>query len=426
MKRVVVTGVGVVSPLGSNIESSWRNLIDGKSGIKLIPDSLVDTSQLPSKVCGFIPDSELSNDSLGFCIASYVPQKEAKRMDRFIHLGIAASVQAIKDSGWLPEDELAKFRTGILVGSGIGGLTTIEQNALILSNQGAKKISPFFVPASLINLIPGHVAIKYGFKGPNYSVVSACATGAHSIADGARIISSGDADVMVCGGAEAPISPLGIAGFAAARALSTGFNDFPEKASRPWDKSRDGFVIAEGAGVVVLEELSHAINRGAKIYAELIGYGATGDAYHITAPEPWGDGGYRAMQIALDKAGISAGELDYINAHGTSTPIGDMVELQAIDRLFTGIDKSRVSISSTKSSTGHTLGAAGGIEAIFSMLAIGNSVVPPTLNLDDPEESYGFSLVPHSAKRRDVRMVLSNSFGFGGANVSLLFRKFDG
>ncbi|CAN7974615.1 unnamed protein product, partial [Ixodes persulcatus] len=241
MKRVVVTGVGVVSPLGSNIESSWRNLIDGKSGIKPIPDSLVDTSQLPSKVCGFIPDSELSNDSLGFCIASYVPQKEAKRMDRFIHLGIAASVQAIKDSGWLPEDELAKFRTGILVGSGIGGLTTIEQNALILSNQGAKKISPFFVPASLINLIPGHVAIKYGFKGPNYSVVSACATGAHSIADGARIISSGDADVMVCGGAEAPISPLGIAGFAAARALSTGFNDFPEKASRPWDKSRDGF-----------------------------------------------------------------------------------------------------------------------------------------------------------------------------------------
>ena len=352
----------------------------------------------------------------------WVSPKEQRRMDTFIVYALAATEQAVADAGWKPEDEEERLRTGVLIGSGIGGLPEIAKGAALLERGQTRKLSPFFIPAALINLASGHVSIKYGFKGPNHSVVTACATGAHAIGDAARMIMWDDADVMIAGGTEAAICRLGIAGFAAARALSTHFNDTPEKASRPWDKDRDGFVMGEGAGVVVLEELEHAKRRGARIYAEVIGYGMSGDAHHITAPAEDGNGAYRCMQMAFRRAGISPGEVDYINAHGTSTPLGDEIELGAVKRVF-GDAAAGISMSSTKSSIGHLLGAAGAAEAIFSIKAIETGMIPPTLNLDNPSEGCDLDLVPHVAKEREVRAALSNSFGFGGTNASLIFRR---
>ena len=416
MRRVVVTGIGAVTPLGNNLNSTWQNLIAGKSGITRIPDSMFETDDLNVKIAGIVGTEDELN------LGNYVvPAKEQKKMGRFIHLAILASAHAIEDSGWKPETEEESYRTGVLIGSGIGGLIAIEQNAVLLSEQGPKKISPFFIPASLINLASGHVAIMYGFKGPNHAVVTACATGSHAIGDAARIIADGDADVMICGGTEAAICRLGIAGFAAARTLSLR-NDEPEKASRPWDKDRDGFVMGEGSGILVLEEYEHAKKRCAKIYGELVGYGMSGDAYHITAPESNGDGGYRAMKVALNKAKLNITEIDYINAHGTSTPLGDMIELSAVKRLF-GDAVYKLSMSSTKSAIGHLLGAAGSIEAIFAIKAMCDNIIPPTLNLDHPSEGCDIDLVPHVAKEKKLNTVLSNSFGFGGTNASLIFRK---
>jgi 3-oxoacyl-[acyl-carrier-protein] synthase II len=414
MRRVVVTGIGLVTPLGATTASSWENLIEGKSGIKQIPADMFDTSDLSTKIAGIVP---------AFDLDQYIPAKDQRKMDRFIHYAIVAADQAVADSGWTPTDPEELNKTGVMIGSGIGGLSTIEENSLILQEKGPRRISPFFIPASLINLGSGHVSIKYGFKGPNHSVVTACSTGAHAIGDAARIIACGDADVMVAGGAEGAVCRLGIAGFNACRALSTAFNDAPEKASRPWDKDRDGFVMGEGAGVVVLEEYEHAKKRGAKIYAELVGYGLSGDAYHITAPAEDGDGGYRAMKMALDKAEVKPEQVDYVNAHGTSTPLGDVIELTAIKRLFGAHANENLSMSSTKSAIGHLLGAAGSVEAIFTVLAMQNSMLPPTLNLDNPSEGCDIDLVPHKAKSKTVNYALSNSFGFGGTNASLLFKK---
>jgi 3-oxoacyl-[acyl-carrier-protein] synthase II len=348
--------------------------------------------------------------------------KDVRKNDRFILFGIAAAKEAVEDAGWRPEDELERCRTGVMIGSGIGGLKTIADTAIELEQRGPRRVSPFFIPASLINLVSGQVSIHFGFKGPNHSVVTACSTGAHAIGDASRLIALGDADVMVAGGAEAAICRIGVAGFAAARALSTHFNETPERASRPWDRDRDGFVMGEGAGVVVLEELGHARARGARIYGEVIGYGLSGDAYHITAPSPDGDGGYRSMKAALQRAGLQPEDIDYINAHGTSTPLGDEIELGAVKRLF-GDAADRVSMSSTKSAIGHLLGAAGSVEAIFSLLAINHQIVPPTLNLDRPSEGCDLDLVPYEARRREVRAALSNSFGFGGTNASLIFAR---
>ena len=414
MRRVVVTGIGLVTPLGATTASSWENLIEGKSGIKQIPADMFDTSDLSTKIAGIVP---------AFDLDQYIPAKDQRKMDRFIHFAIVAADQAVADAGWTPTDPEELNKTGVMIGSGIGGLSTIEENSLILQEKGPRRISPFFIPASLINLGSGHVSIKYGFKGPNHSVVTACSTGAHAIGDAARIIACGDADVMVAGGAEGAVCRLGIAGFNACRALSTAFNDAPEKASRPWDKDRDGFVMGEGAGVVVLEEYEHAKKRGAKIYAELVGYGLSGDAYHITAPAEDGDGGYRAMKMALDKAEVKPEQVDYVNAHGTSTPLGDVIELTAIKRLFGAHANENLSMSSTKSAIGHLLGAAGSVEAIFTVLAMQNSMLPPTLNLDNPSEGCDIDLVPHKAKSKTVNYALSNSFGFGGTNASLLFKK---
>ena len=341
-------------------------------------------------------------------------------MDDFIVYALGAAAEAIEDAGWKPEDEESRERTGVMIGSGIGGLPSIAEGANTLSQQGPRRLSPFFIPASLINLASGHVSIRYGFKGPNHAVVTACSTGAHAIGDAARLIMLEDADVMVAGGTEAAVCRLGVAGFAAARALSTGFNDTPEKASRPWDKDRDGFVMGEGAGVVVLEEYEHAKKRGAKIYAEIIGYGMSGDAYHVTAPTPDGNGAFRAMRAALKRAGVALEDIDYINAHGTSTPLGDEIELGAVKRLF-GDHAYKLSMSSTKSAIGHLLGAAGSVEAIYSIMALNTEIVPPTLNLDNPSEGCDIDLVPHKAKEREVKVVLSNSFGFGGTNASLIF-----
>ncbi len=343
-------------------------------------------------------------------------------MDDFIHFAMGAATQAVQDSGWLPQDEESKERTGVMIGSGIGGLRAIEEAVLILKEKGPRRISPFFIPACLINLASGQVSIKYGFKGPNHAVVTACSTGAHAIGDASRLIQFGDADVMVAGGTEATICRIGLAGFAAARALSTSYNDTPSKASRPWDKGRDGFVMGEGAGVVVLEEYEHAKKRGAKIYAEVVGYGLSGDAYHITAPSPEGDGGFRAMKAALERAGLNPSDVDYINAHGTSTPLGDEIELGAVKRLF-GESVYKLSMSSTKSAIGHLLGAAGAVEGIFSVLAIRHQIAPPTLNLDDPSDGCDIDLVPHKAKERTINVALSNSFGFGGTNASLVFKR---
>jgi 3-oxoacyl-[acyl-carrier-protein] synthase II len=422
MRRVVVTGMGLTTPLGNGVDINWKRLTSGVVGINKIEN--FDVSDLPCKIAGQVPNKSNDPDG-GLDIDQWIEPREYKRIDRFISYGIISAVQAVEHSGWKPNSENEKNRTGVILGSGIGGLETIANTTRLLDTKGPRKISPFFIPSALINLLSGQVSIRYGFKGPNHSVVTACSTGAHAIGDASRIIRYGDADVMIAGGAEAACCRIGMAGFAAARALSTNFNDQPSSSSRPWDQERDGFVMGEGAGVVVLEEREHAIARGAKIYAEIKGYGMSGDAHHITAPAENGDGGFRAMRSALSDAKINNSEIDYINAHGTSTPLGDMIELKAIGRLL-GDNVSKVSISSTKSATGHLLGAAGAIEAIFSILSIVNQIVPPTNNLINPDEqSIGFDLVPINAKERTIRNVLSNSFGFGGTNASLLLGSVD-
>ncbi len=416
MRRVVVTGLGLVTPLGSGVEVSWSRLLEGRSGIRAI--DRFDVSDLPARIAGLVPPE---NEPGGFVATDYVEPRELRRNDPFIVYAIAAATQALADSGFEPGSEEERERAGVLIGSGIGGLSTIADTAVQLEKSGPRRVSPFFIPAALINLATGHVSIRFGLKGPNHSVVTACSTGAHAIGDAARLIALGDADLMVAGGAEAAVCRLGIAGFAAARALSTRYNETPEKASRPWDRDRDGFVMAEGAGIVVLEEYERARRRGAKIYAEVRGYGLSGDAHHITAPAPDGDGAFRCMRSALADAGLAPTDIDYINAHGTSTPLGDEIEIGAIKRLFGG-HATALSISSTKSAIGHLLGAAGAVEAIFSILAIRDGVVPPTLNLDHPSEGCDdVDLVAHRARERRVRAALSNSFGFGGTNASVIF-----
>ena len=407
----------MVTPLGAGVAATWQRLIAGQSGVRAIQS--FDVTDLPSKIAGQVPKGEAA-DGL-FNADVYVTPQERRRLGEFVLYGLAAAQEAVEDAGWKPTDEEGRERTGVMIGSGIGGLPEIYDGSIILHEKGPRRITPFFIPASLINLASGHVSIRYGFKGPNHAVVTACSTGAHAIGDAARLIQVDDADVMVAGGTEAAICRLGVAGFAAARALSTSFNDQPERASRPWDKDRDGFVMGEGAGIVVLEELEHAKARGAKIYAEVVGYGLSGDAFHITAPSPDGNGGFRSMRAALKRAKLNADDIDYINAHGTSTPKGDEIELGAVKRLF-GDAVYKLSMSSTKSAIGHLLGAAGSVEAIFSILAIRNGIVPPTLNLENPSEGCGdVDLVPLKAKERKVRRALSNSFGFGGTNASLIF-----
>ncbi|MBL0941990.1 MAG: beta-ketoacyl-ACP synthase II [Alphaproteobacteria bacterium] len=398
MKRVVVTGYGLVTPLGGDAKSSWANLIASKSGIKKI-DSF-DVSDLACKIAGMVPHGD-SNRGL-FNADDWLTLKEQRKVDQFITYGIAAASQAIECSGWMPEEEESRQRTGVIIGSGIGGLQNIYETSILLKEQGPRRVSPFFIPSCLINLVSGHVSIKYKFKGPNHSVVTACSTGAHAIGDAARMIQQGDADVMIAGGAEAAVSRIGIAGFAAARALSTAYNDTPEKASRPWDKDRDGFIMGEGAGIVVLEELEHAKKRSATIYGEIVGYGMSGDAYHITAPAEDGEGAYRSMKAALKSANLNPEDIGYVNAHGTSTPAGDIAEMTAVKRLF-GATLDTLSMSSTKSSVGHLLGAAGGVEAIFSILALKHGILPPTLNLDHPPLDCEIDLIPHHAKERQVR-----------------------
>ena len=418
MRRVVITGMGLLTSIGVGVEESWKNLLSCKSGIKKITS--FDVSNFPCKIGGHIPNNPETNNF--FNIDKYLDKKNINRNDRFIQYGIIASDLAINDSGINDLSEEKKLRIGVSVGSGIGGLETIYKNSLILNDRGPRKISPFFVPASLINLLSGQVSIKYGFKGPNHSVVTACATGAHSIGDASEMIKRNAADIMIAGGAEAAICEIGIAGFCAARSLSTNFNDTPEIASRPWDKERDGFVMGEGAGVLVLEELENAKKRGAKIYAEIIGYGMSGDAFHITSPEENGDGGYRSMIECLKMANINSDQIDYINAHGTSTQLGDDIELKAIMNL---INRSKnTKISSTKSSIGHLLGAAGSVESVFSIMAIKENKVPATLNLENPSHNYDVDLVPKFPKDHKVNIALSNSFGFGGTNTALLFKSY--
>ncbi len=414
-KRIVITGIGLVTPLGAGVGANWSRLIAGDSGLG--PISRFKTDDLPCRVGGEVPTAEGAN--YRFDPEAIVSSKERRRMDEFIVYAMGAAEEAIKDSGWVPPNDEARERTGVMIGSGIGGLATIDDTSKTLEAQGPRRVSPFFIPASLINLASGQVSIRHGFRGPNHAPVTACATGAHAIGDAARIIKYGDADVMVAGGAEAALCRLGIAGFAAAKALSTSYNDAPTTASRPWDKGRDGFVMGEGAGVVVLESLEHARARGAKVYAEVKGYGMSGDAYHITAPSEDGSGGYRAMRAALRDAKLDVSDIDYINAHGTSTPKGDEIELTAVKRMF-GDHAYKLSMSSTKSAIGHLLGAAGAVEAIYSTLALRDQVAPPTLNLNDPSEGCDIDLVPLKAKERKIRNVLSNSFGFGGTNASLV------
>jgi 3-oxoacyl-[acyl-carrier-protein] synthase II len=418
MRRVVVTGLGLVTPLACGVEQTWSRLLAGQSGARAITRFKAD--DLPARIACAVPRGDGFDGT--FNADSWVDPKEQRRVDDFIIFGLAAAQQAVDDSGFVPKDEDERCRTGVLIGSGIGGLPGIEDASILLHEKGPRRISPFFIPGRLINLASGYASIRFGFKGPNHAVVTACATGAHAIGDAARMIALDDADRMLAGGAEAAISRLGMAGFAACRALSTSFNDHPEKASRPYDRDRDGFVMGEGSGVVMLEEYEHAKERGARIYAELRGYGMSGDAHHITAPAEDGDGGFRAMKIALGRAGMSPSDIDYINAHGTSTPLGDEIELRAVERLF-GNAAAGVSMSSTKSSIGHLLGAAGAVEAIFSMLAMRDQIVPPTINLDNPAVETTLDLVPHRAKKRHVAAVLSNSFGFGGTNASLVFSK---
>ena len=418
-RRVVVTGLGVVTPIGASVSSSWLNLVEGRSGIIAIPDIIFNASDLPCQIAGVV---DTYSDS-GIDISSYISVPEQRRMDRFIKLALIAAEEAISSSGIHDFADLDANRVGVLVGSGIGGLQTIETNCSILSEKGPKRVSPFFIPASLINLASGYISIKHGFRGPNHSVVTACATGVHAIGDSARIIVDGDADVMVCGSSEAAICRIGITGFSASRALSTSFNDTPERASRPWDVNRDGFVMGEGSGILILEEYEHAKKRGAQIYAEVIGYGLSGDAYHITAPLESGDGAARAMSMAIKKSGIAVDKIDYINAHGTSTPVGDVIEIRAMKTVL-GAVLPKIAVSSTKSSTGHLLGAAGSVESIFSILAINNNIAPPTLNLDSPDkECEGLNLVPHFAQSKTISVAMSNSFGFGGSNASIIFKE---
>jgi 3-oxoacyl-[acyl-carrier-protein] synthase II len=418
MRRVVITGLGMVSPLACGVEATWSRLIAGQSGAGRI--SRFDASALGTQIACEVPYGDGSDGS--FNPDDWMSGKDQRKVDTFILFAMAAAVQALEDAGWAPEDEAERERTGVIIGSGIGGLATIAETSIILKEKGPRRVSPFFIPGSLINLASGQVSIRYGFKGPNHSVVTACSTGAHAIGDGSRLIQHGDADVMVAGGAEAAICELGIAGFNACKALSTGFNDEPARASRPYDRDRDGFVMGEGAGVVVLEELEHARARGARIYAEVTGYGLSGDAYHITSPAPDGDGGFRAMQAALRGAGISPDQIDYVNAHCTSTQVGDEIELAAVERML-GNAAGRVTMSSTKSATGHLLGAAGAIEAIFGVLAIRDNVAPPTINLENPSVESPVDLAPLKAVERGIDVVLSNSFGFGGTNASLVLRR---
>jgi 3-oxoacyl-[acyl-carrier-protein] synthase II len=408
----------MVTPLACGVENTWRRLVAGESGAGRIEK--FDTSDLPAKIAAEVPRGDGSDGS--FNPDDWLTHKEARKVDDFIIFGIAAAKQAVMDAGWSADTDEQKCRTGVLIGSGIGGLPGIEAASIQLHEKGPRRISPFFIPGRLINLVSGHVSIEFGFKGPNHSVVTACSTGAHAIGDASRLIMLDDADVMIAGGAEAAICRIGIAGFAACRALSTGYNDEPERASRPYDEDRDGFVMGEGAGVVVLEELEHAKARGAKIYAEVSGYGLSGDAYHITSPAEDGNGGFRSMSAALKRSGLSVSDIDYVNAHGTSTPVGDEIELAAVSRLF-GNSVTTTSMSSTKSSVGHLLGAAGAVEAIFCIKAMEEGIAPPTLNLDSPSVETELDLVPKVARKREINTALSNSFGFGGTNASLIFTK---
>jgi 3-oxoacyl-[acyl-carrier-protein] synthase II len=418
MRRVVVTGIGLVSPFGMGAEHSWKELLTGRSACRRVTEFRVD--DLSCQIAHIIPRGNGDNGS--FSPEAVLEPKELRKIGDFILYGIAAADEALADSGWKPESDADRNATGVMIGSGIGGIEGIHDNALILKERGPRRISPFFIPGNIINLVSGHVSIRHGLKGPNHAVVTACSTGAHAIGDAARLIIFGDADVMVAGGTESPIGRLSLAGFAACRALSTDRNDAPEKASRPYDRDRDGFVMGEGAGVVILEELEHARARGAKIYAEVTGYGLSGDAYHITAPAEDGDGAYRCMAMALKRAGLTPSDIDYINAHGTST-MADTIELSAVERLV-GNAASKISMSSTKSSIGHLLGAAGATEAIFCVLAIRDNVAPATINLDNPERETAIDLVPNKPRPRQIDVALSNSFGFGGTNASLIFQRY--
>jgi 3-oxoacyl-[acyl-carrier-protein] synthase II len=418
MRRVVVTGLGLVTPLACGIEETWRRLLGGESGIKRIEK--FEVSDIPCKIAGQVPRGAGADGS--FNADQWMEPKEQRKVDDFIVFAMAAAAQALNDAGWHPRAYEDQITTGVLIGSGIGGVEGIAETALLLRDRGPRRVSPFFIPGRLINLASGYVSIAHSLKGPNHAVVTACSTGAHAIGDAGRLIGLGDADVMVAGGTESPVNRISLAGFAACRALSTGFNDTPERASRPYDRDRDGFVMGEGAGAVVLEEYEHAQRRGARIYGELIGYGLSGDAHHITAPAEDGDGAFRCMSAAIRRAGISPADIDYINAHGTSTPLGDEIELKAVERLV-GNAAGNIAMSSTKSSIGHLLGAAGAVEAIFCLLALRDGVVPPTLNLDNPSIATSIDLVPHTARQRVVEVALSNSFGFGGTNASLIFRK---
>jgi 3-oxoacyl-[acyl-carrier-protein] synthase II len=418
MRRVVVTGLGLVTPLACGTEQTWRRLRSGESGIKRIEK--FDVSDIPCQIAGQVPRGNGADGS--FNPDDWMEPKEQRKVDDFIVFAMAAAAQALNDAGWHPRQYEDQIASGVLIGSGIGGVEGIAETALLLRDRGPRRVSPFFIPGRLINLASGYVSIAHSLKGPNHAVVTACSTGAHAIGDAGRLIALGDADVMVAGGTESPVNRISLAGFAACRALSTGFNDTPERASRPYDRDRDGFVMGEGAGAVVLEEYEHAQRRGARIYGELIGYGLSGDAYHITAPAEDGDGAFRCMSAAIRRAGVSPSDIDYINAHGTSTPLGDEIELKAVERLV-GNAAGNIAMSSTKSSIGHLLGAAGAVEAIFCLLAMRDGVVPPTLNLDNPSVATSIDLVPHTARQRPVEVALSNSFGFGGTNASLIFHK---
>lgn len=420
MRRVVITGLGMVTPLGCGVEPTWNRLVAGESGASRVED--FDVSDIACKIACRIPRGDGSNGT--YNPDDWMEPKEQRKVDDFIVFAMAAADQALADADWHPNSYEEQIRTGVLVGSGIGGLQGIEQGAMIVRDKGARRLSPFFIPGRLINLASGYISIRHGLKGPNHAVVTACSTGAHAIGDASRMIMLGDAEVMVAGGTEGGVCRLALAGFSQCRALSTAFNDEPKRASRPYDRDRDGFVMGEGAGIVVLESLEHAQARGARIYAEVVGYGLSGDAYHITAPSEDGDGAYRCMQAAVRRAGIDVSEIDYVNAHGTSTPLGDEIELGAVSRLV-GNAAGMISMSSTKSAIGHLLGAAGAVEAIFSTLAIRDNVAPPTLNLDNPSVETPIDLVPHAARRRDIDTVLSNSFGFGGTNASLILRRLD-
>lgn len=422
MRRVVVTGIGMISPLGYGVDENWSRILRGESGIR--PITAFDVSDITAKIGGMVPLASSSEDAINgrFWIDDIIAIKDQRKMDRFIAYAIAAAKEAIEDSGWMPTEAEDLEATGVIIGSGIGGLPQISETTLTLQAKGTRRVSPYFIPASLINLAAGHVSIIHGFKGPNHAPVTACASGANAIGDASRMIMFGDADVMIAGGTEAALCRVGMAGFASARALSTAYNDTPEAASRPWDTGRDGFVMGEGSGMLVLEEYEHAKKRGAKIYAEVIGYGMSGDAHHVTAPADDGNGAFRAMRAALKNSGVSAESIGYINAHGTSTPLGDAVEVKAVKRLY-GDHAYKLAMSSTKSAIGHLLGAAGSVEAIFSILAMRDGILPPTLNLENPSEGCDLNFVAKVAQERKVDTIMSNSFGFGGTNASLIMRK---